>query len=56
MIFLVARSTFEHDGFCLNPEILLKSLTIDLTPAYGRLDIRELSLDEAFVTLEQLDS
>jgi hypothetical protein len=55
-ILLVARWSFERDGFFLNPEILLKSFTIDVTPAFGRLDIGELSFDEAFVSLEQLDS
>jgi hypothetical protein len=45
----MVRWSFERAGFCLNPANLLGPLTIDPRPALGRLEVPELSFDDAFV-------
>jgi hypothetical protein len=39
----------------LNPDNLLKPLTVNPTAVFGRIDVPELSFDEGFVDPEQLD-
>jgi hypothetical protein len=49
------RWSFERARFYLNPDHLLKPLKIDPTPVFERLNVPDLSFDEAFIHPEQLD-
>jgi hypothetical protein len=51
----MVRWSFERAGFRLNYDNLLSPLTVDPTPVLDRLDVPELSLDDAFVYPDQLD-
>jgi hypothetical protein len=54
-IIPMVRWSFERAGFRLNSDNLLSPLTVDPTPALDRLDVPELSFDDAFAYPGQRD-
>jgi hypothetical protein len=45
----MVRRNFERARFCLNPDNFLKPLTVDPTPIFGRLNVSDLSFNDAFI-------
>jgi hypothetical protein len=54
-IIPMIRWSFERAGFCLNATNLLGPLTIDPRPVLGRLEVPELSFDDAFVYPDRMN-